>query len=236
MDRGLKERLIGAVVLVAIGAWLIPWVLDGPPQFDEIEPASLELPVPDEPLPLRTQTIHLDDRGSSTRDATPDTQPRRPVPAGTGADLRQAATPTTSRQDVSGQTSDDGPTAGASSPAQSASSATPAPAEQEAAAASRSEPAEQAEPSAADSPAAAAIAASGTWLVQLGSFGEEQNARRLADRVATHGYTPSITNVRAGGRLMHRVRVGPYETRDGAEQAASTLSARGFVAQVVGAD
>ena len=30
MDAHLKERLIGAVVLVVLGVWLIPWVLDGP--------------------------------------------------------------------------------------------------------------------------------------------------------------------------------------------------------------
>ena len=30
MDQGLKERLVGAAVLVAIAVWLIPWVLDGP--------------------------------------------------------------------------------------------------------------------------------------------------------------------------------------------------------------
>ena len=33
---------------------------------------------------------------------------------------------------------------------------------------------------------------SGAWMVQLGSFGEEQNARRLADRVATFGLTAQV--------------------------------------------
>src|SRR5690606_40784705 len=29
MDQGLKERLIGAAVLIGLAVWLVPWVLDG---------------------------------------------------------------------------------------------------------------------------------------------------------------------------------------------------------------
>ena len=35
MDRHLKERLIGATVLVVIGVWIIPWLLDGTDQRDD---------------------------------------------------------------------------------------------------------------------------------------------------------------------------------------------------------
>ena len=44
MDQGLKERLVGAAVLVAIGVWLIPWVLDGPEEPLETGARSLQLP------------------------------------------------------------------------------------------------------------------------------------------------------------------------------------------------
>jgi DedD protein len=84
--------------------------------------------------------------------------------------------------------------------------------------------------------AAAAGAAGGEWAVQLGSFGEEANARRLAERVTTLGYKPDVAQHRASGRTMYRVRVGPHETRGQAEAAASALTAHGFVAQVVSAD
>jgi cell division protein FtsN len=73
-------------------------------------------------------------------------------------------------------------------------------------------------------------------MVQLGSFSEEENARRLAQRVATYGYHPDISNHRASGRVMYRVRTGPHESRARANAAASALSAHGFVAQVVAAD
>lgn len=60
MDRGLKERLVGAVVLVALGVWLIPWVLDGPNESVGPEEVALTLPVPADDDELRSQTIVLD--------------------------------------------------------------------------------------------------------------------------------------------------------------------------------
>jgi DedD protein len=83
-------------------------------------------------------------------------------------------------------------------------------------------------------PAARAEAnATGDWAVQLGSFGDEDNARRLADRVAALGHAPKISTYRAGGRVMYRVRVGPQATRAAAEAARSALAAHGVTAQVV---
>src|SRR4029077_16340692 len=62
MDQSLKERLIGAAVLVLLGVWLIPWLLDG--RQEQANPGSstsaLRLPAPDGPLPVRSQTLALD--------------------------------------------------------------------------------------------------------------------------------------------------------------------------------
>ena len=75
MDRVLKERLVGAAVLVAIGAWLIPWVLDGPEQLSAPQSTALELPAPAaEDPPIRTETIELERRDSpvaSDQDSAP---------------------------------------------------------------------------------------------------------------------------------------------------------------------
>jgi DedD protein len=78
--------------------------------------------------------------------------------------------------------------------------------------------------------------AKSAWLVQLGSFGEEANARRLADRVRTFGYKPDVSSVRSGGRSMFRVRVGPAASHNEADATASALGAHGFTARVVAAE
>jgi cell division septation protein DedD len=84
--------------------------------------------------------------------------------------------------------------------------------------------------------AAPAPAAKGDWVVQLGSFGAEDNARALARRADQFGYRATVSTTRANGRTLYRVRVGPYEGRREAEAAASALGAHGLKGQVVAAD
>lgn len=63
MDQRLKERLIGAVVLVALAVWLIPWLLDGSEHEPGAETVALNLPAAEESAPTKSVTIDLDDRG-----------------------------------------------------------------------------------------------------------------------------------------------------------------------------
>jgi DedD protein len=176
MDSRLKERLIGAAVLVALGVWLIPWLLDGVVRTPESAAPALELPAEADVAPMRAQTIRL---GQGV--------PSAPAPA---------------------QSPDVADTSAATH------EATP-----------RS-PAVQNAPHADSQPA-------GQWSVQLGSFGDAANARRLASRVDAYGYAAAVSDVKASGKVMHRVRVGPYATRGEAEAVTSSLSVHGFVAQVV---
>ncbi len=72
--------------------------------------------------------------------------------------------------------------------------------------------------------------------MQLGSFGAEDNAKKLADKAKVYGYKPEVASFRASGRAMYRVRLGPYPSRAEADATASALSAHGFAPQVVAAD
>jgi DedD protein len=249
MDQGLKERLIGAAVLVALGVWLIPWVLNGPEETHETQATSLELPAPDESLPVKSQTLDLrrdevveeapaveqsaaSDVGPASIEASPpaaaietaaapkadaSSVPVREVEA-TAAVHAAANEASTTKAPASAPT---GKTAVAATPSKNAS--TSAPTTRTASTTSPPKP----------QPAAAA---GGGWAVQLGSFGEEENARRLAARVKTYGYKADVSNVRAGGRSLYRVRIGPISARGEADAAASALTAHGFVARVVAAD
>jgi DedD protein len=63
VESQVKERIVGAAVLVALGVWLIPWVLDGTSEAPA-EPEVAEqliLPAADESeAPFRTETVELD--------------------------------------------------------------------------------------------------------------------------------------------------------------------------------
>ena len=189
MDRGLKERLVGAAVLVAIGAWLIPWVLDGPERIDATETTAIQLPTPVSDTPaIRTETVVLD--------------------------RQQAPTVTTPEPAVE-------PTEVAAVPVPPPEPAVVVEAPAPAVAASA--------PVATETPSPATT----RWYTQLGAFGDEGNADRLAARVSTYGYEATVSEAPGGGGTVHRVRVGPETTRAQAEAIASALSAHGFVAQVV---
>ena len=62
MERSLKERHIGAAVLVALAVWLIPWVLTGPVSTVGVNSTEgLALPVVQNFEETRTQIINLDE-------------------------------------------------------------------------------------------------------------------------------------------------------------------------------
>jgi len=211
MDQGLKERLVGAAVLVAIGVWLIPWVLDGPDEPLEADSNSLRLPAAEEPMPMRTQTLRFEGADEPPIPGNAEVEAPPPVEAAV-----RAAEP------ASGGAVAEAPNTGASKPASGAAKPAEEPAKNVVVASS---------PPRTPAPAAAA----GDWVVQLGSFSEEANARRLAQRVSTFGYRANVEDHRSGGRTLFRVRVGPYDTRSKADAAASALGAHGFKGQVVAA-
>ena len=230
MDRSLKERLIGASVLVGLAVWLIPWVLDGPLPDTEFEPA--QVPAAERSLPLRTQTIRLDTPQDTSMQADAADIPGIPVTVGS-----QPATQAPRALDTGRD-----PAATAVPASEGAASAAAAGSASEVVIAESVEGSSDASGERAaqvpdrTSPAATARHPGPGWLVQVGSFGEEENARRQADRVEALGYTANLYTHTAGGRVMYRVRVGPEPSRESAEDIVLSLTAHGFVAQVVSSD
>jgi DedD protein len=211
VDRSVKERLVGAAVLVLLGVWLIPMILDGSPREEAAEQTALRLPVPGE-----------------TPDVATDTRAKAPVRRTQTIDLaaaEQAVTQTEPTQAPGGSEFRD------SAPEPTAVSAAG-----EKGAETKRASESPTEEGSASARAPGPAAASTGWMIQLGSFGAEDNARRQAQRIQTYGYDATITEFQNSGRTMYRVRVGPLPSRPSAEAAASSLSAHGFVAQVVAWD
>jgi DedD protein len=152
MDLRLKHRLVGAVVLIAVGVIFIPMLLDGPPPAPE--PVTLER------IPPAPGADHV---------------PRRvdlelPPPA-------------------------DGGTAAA--------------------------------PPAAPAPAAPADGTEGpaeTWVIQIGSFSQADNARALRDRLRQEGYAAFDERITGpDGSPTTRVRIGPDLDRAKLERQLAKL-------------
>lgn len=223
MERNLKERIVGATVIVALGIIIIPWLLDGPAQSSRPVERALELPSVEPPG--RTYTIPLD----------PGAGPPVPVETGNGGPLIQprpgaGAVQRPPRDDASAPVARPEPqaTLPAAQPTQPPPRPAPATSEPPAAAPAPQPTPQSAPPQAADE---------GAWTVQVGSFSQADNAQALQRRLASEGFDAFVSRVVTDAGTMHRVRVGPVPERDAAERQLTRLRAAGHAgARVVRAE
>ncbi|GAB3683064.1 hypothetical protein GCM10028792_31820 [Salinisphaera aquimarina] len=68
--------------------------------------------------------------------------------------------------------------------------------------------------------------ASGGWVVQVASFGDENNARRLAAQLNAD-YKAFYRAGSVGGKTWYRVRIGPFESESQARSTAAKLRQQG---------
>lgn len=67
------------------------------------------------------------------------------------------------------------------------------------------------------------------YVVQLGAFSNPANARQLLDKLRDNRFNAYTEVIRTSAGDRTRVRVGPYPSRDAAEQARERLRARKLV-------
>lgn len=241
MDSALKQRLIGAAVLVALAMIFLPMLLKGP---DTTEPDAARVPLDMPAAP---------DQAFETREV-PLTLPAPEAPEGgvLGMDTRPPATDDPNavatvdqtglppaRTDVEPEPEDapamavdaaTGLPEPAPAPAPVAATPTPAPA------ASTPGPAPVAAPAPVE-PALPASTAAGRYMVNVGSFSNLANARTLADKLRSRGLPLTSESVDVGGKPAMRLRVGPYGDRTAAEAARLRVeSVTGGSAAVVALD
>lgn len=220
----MKERLTGAIILVALIVLLVPELLTGPPQLGRAGPpvrattalaGAQPAPVHSVTLPLmtgavsRTTTIEQASAPPAQRSPAP-----TPVPTARGA---PAPAPI--------------PSAGAQSAAPSARDA-PAPAEPPPAQPShpKAKPAARLTaraPAKAKARPAHRAATGGHWGVQLGVFAYHVDALRLAHRVHARGVPVHITSLTLRGRRLWRVTAGPVSSRAAALKLSRRLRSLG---------
>ncbi len=215
MDRPLKERIVGAIVLVVVAVLVVPVFLDGPADDADVVTETVLLPG-QEGQERKQQTIVLN------RDRS------EPVPA-----------PNASRDETDTSGTSDEP----EDDARQDAAAEPPPADiapviEQQAAPTVPDP-EQTEPAAtppggsAEPPGASDESATGMWAVQLGSFSNPENAERLAAELRGKGYAAFLSQLKSSSGPLHRVRIGPQKDRDSAEAVARRLATDGHKGQVL---
>jgi DedD protein len=227
MDRRLKERLVGATILVALIVLIVPELLSGPKR-----PA-----LPPLAAGLATRTVSVD-LATSKAVAAPqsETLPAAPAEASSAEPQTEAPSPSTASADVADRAAPDAAPPASAAPAPAAASA-PSVATLKA----QNAPAPSLETSSSppksvavvSRPTESAPTARHAWAVQLGSFASKTNAERLVHQMQASGGSFYVVSGGSGQSVRYRVRMGPLADRSAAERAVGKLKAQGHPATVV---
>jgi DedD protein len=221
MDRRVKERLIGASILVALVVLVVPELLSGPKPNTGTAPT---LPAA-APEPVRNVTVDLT---TSKAPANADIEPATSQAASIAASSAGSSAAVSAANPPAAEI----PAAQGPAPSRAAASA-PAPTSS-APGKSLAKPA-AARPalveSAVHSPTSAGHG--GSWSVQLGSFASRANADNLTRQVKGQGFAAFVLTGGSGTSVRYRVRVGPLADRESAERMAAKLKSLGHVGSLV---
>jgi DedD protein len=225
MDRRVKERLIGASILVALVVLVVPELLSGPKPS---APTMMKLPA-SAPEPTRIVTLDLatSKAPASTESDTAGTQGSAAPPA---TDASSNAAPSASAgQPSAGQSS-----AGQSREGQSREGQSREAQSREGQSSTRASGAPPQAAAPVETLAPSPISARSAWAVQLGSFISRANADNLSRQLKGQGYSVYVLPGGSGAQVRYRVRVGPLADRGAAERMAGKLKSIGHVSSLVG--
>lgn len=71
------------------------------------------------------------------------------------------------------------------------------------------------------------------YFVQVGAYSRTEEAEAQRAKLAIQGFESKITEREQAGRLMYRVRVGPFNQRPDAEKVKDTLDGAGMTTALV---
>ncbi len=198
MDKSLQKKLVGAAVLIALAVIFLPMLLDGE---RTTEPLSMNIEIPPKPVyqvPNRLETRVPVPSPVIVESGTAKAPPRHrvPPPVASAAPARATETPKTVEK-----------------PRQQVAKVEPAPVRQPA---SKPKTAKPAAPDSTKKPGAASHSGAG-FVVQVGSFSKDVNAKQLQSKLEREGFPAFVEAIKLGSKSIYRVKVGPRPTRDAAD-------------------
>jgi len=239
-----RHRLIGALVLCALAAVVVPLLLESEPARP-VNDLPIAIPSKDTPLPPRAAATPSSPAASpaanvtapaatATAPATPATTAAAPAaPSGGSTATVPGAAPkveperaksgAVARGTIEPATPANGSTAGATvEAAKRSESRTPSPS---------AEPAKDEIQQIAEARLRGETV--GRYLLQVGAFATESSANAAVGRVQAAGQRAFTERVKTERGERIRVRVGPFASREAAERARDTLKAAGIDAAMI---
>lgn len=235
MDARLKQRLIGAFVLLAVIVIVVPMFFSGHEQHSGTTSVSLGIPAQPQP-PVQSKTFALGAPApaptasqavaAAASTARPGAQgqfatvtlpgaPARPASAGLPepAPNMRARAPAATAVASTTKTESAAPAVAVAKPRTQAPAPGPA------------TPPAPSKPVVSPAPLPAGTAAQSGYIVSLGAYADMANARALAARVRKLGITVGEQPMQLHGKQVLRIYAGPYPNRALAEDARLKIHA-----------
>lgn len=224
MEQALKQRLVGAAVIIAVGVIVIPVLLDGAGERQLRK-------MPDAPSPAFQSRPGMVNEEKITHSANKNTA--QIVLTLPDADSESAVDNTEKAKPDTTLTQAISPPASKDKQPDKPKAVTPNTPKPVAAAAVKAQPKEAkvvakpaipvTEKSTLSSPQ------SGVWVVQVGSFTDAKKAFQLRDSMRKKNYKTFVEKISGrSGQSLYRVRVGPLPSRDKAEVLSGKLKKQGI--------
>jgi len=215
MDVALKQRLVGATVLIALAVIVVPMFLGGRSEQGSPDSRKIELPPQPAELDFQTRRYPIGEEAPGAGAATTGTEPAPGAVAHVelqSRDFEDALQQDAARPQTDSETEpavEDSVAAAAQEPV----AEPPPPA---------IEPEPESAPPAPPKPAVQG-AADGRYVVQVASFGSVDNANRLAGILQAQGFAVLSDTVKSDVGTLHRVRIGPFASETEANRAVSQV-------------
>lgn len=213
MDKVLKQRLIGATILIALAVIFVPMLFDDSPDRDPGRDSALELPPPPAGRP---DVRRLPLNPEQARETPPSVPESAPDPAPREFESREITLlePSLSEPDVDPEPAES-PSVGAEESRSDETAVVAAETE-------RPEPPPVApaepEPTVAEPDAPA-------YMVQVASFSSADTADRVMEQLGRLGHPGAVDVIVRGDSRLYRVRTGPYAGRAQADRAQAQIAA-----------
>lgn len=221
MERQLKERLIGAAVLLTAAVVMVPEMFSGP----RSRPSAAAESESANSGQLKTYRIELQSQPPSTTAAAIDEPAERPQNETSSAASSNAPMTTAEAGSSSSSSSSQTALASVSKPALPAKSVESVESEK-----STDKPVSK--PTGKPAEAIAKPTVDG-WVVQVGSFAAQDKAQSIAKTLKSQGYSAYVGPVNVGNKTLYRVRVGAAAERPAAEATLRKLKTTYPAASVV---
>lgn len=222
MDNALKQRLVGASVLIVLAVIVLPMLLGGRSDTLKQESRQIELPAKPDEVSIETRRFPIgvpstpdaanQPAGRETAALTEKSVPNADSVSGDGIDIKPLESPEAATQEVDANLTppaDSTPRVEAKPPAITTITLS-----------SGKQKDVNVTPSATDQ-----SQDSRRYLVQVASFSSEKNANALADSLRAKDLNVLMDVVDRTAGLLHRVRVGPFAERSEADSVVTRLRA-----------